>query len=162
MPLEIRNRLVEPDYLCFLTSGDAIELSKVADWKSQSKNVPSQNGEEEAESAAGTPTSCVFVSFTGDHMNYGLSDEYLRDVGKHAATSIGIGAYWTSRSYVYDLSLKDEQEINRQREQTIWSMSDIIRRACAVAIAVPGPLDEGPKGDSLEQWGDRIWTIPEM
>ena len=55
MPLEMRDRLVGPDYLCFLTSGGGIELSKVADWKSQSKNVTMQNGKREAESAAGTP-----------------------------------------------------------------------------------------------------------
>ena len=95
-------------------------------------------------------------------MNHGLIDAYLRDVGRHAAKSVGLGAYWISRSCVYDLSLKDEKEMNRQREQTIQRMSDIIRRASAVAIAVPGPLHEGPNGDSREEWGDRIWTMPEI
>ena len=116
MPLEMSDRLVEPDYLCSLTPGGGIQLSKVADWKSQSKNVTPQNGKREAESAAGTPTRYVFVSFTGDHMKYGLSDRYLRDVGQYTAKSIEIGAYWISRSCVYDLSLKDGQEIKRQRE----------------------------------------------
>ena len=101
-------------------------------------------------------------------MKHGLSDEYLRGVGRHAAKSIEIGAYWISRSCVYDLSLnkstsvEDKQKRERQREQTIWSLSDIIRRASAVAIAVPGPLDEGPNRDSLKEWGDRIWTMPEL
>ena len=121
-----------------------------------------QNGEEEAESAAGTATSYVFVSFTGDHMKYGLSDEYLRGVGRHAAILIKIGTHWISRSYVYDLSLKDEQEIIRQRKQTIQSISDIIPRASAIAIAVPEPLDEGPSGESLEEWGDRMCIMPEI
>ena len=168
MPLGMRDRLVEPEYLCFLTPDGGIKASKVADWKSQSNEATPQNGERAVRSAAGTPTSYVVVSFTGEHMKKGLSDEYLSDVGRHAAESIGIGAYWISRSCVYDLSLnkstvsEDKQKIERQREQTIWSMSDIIRRASAVAIAVPGPLDEGPNGISLTEWGDRIWTMPEM
>ena len=66
MPFEMRDRLVEPDYLCFLTSDGHIELRKVADWKSQSYKVTLQNGERAARTAAGTFTSYVFVSFTGD------------------------------------------------------------------------------------------------
>ena len=169
MPLGMRDRLVEPEYLCFLKSDGGIKLGKVADWKSQSNKATPQNGERAARSVAGTSTSYVFVSFTGHHFFTGdrvenkRSDEYLSDVGQHAAKSIDVGAYWISRSCLYDLSLeKGSEELKRQREHAIWSMSDIIRRASAVAIAVPGPLDDGPNGDSLKAWGDRIWTMPEM
>ncbi|KAL9596027.1 MAG: hypothetical protein Q9219_006078 [cf. Caloplaca sp. 3 TL-2023] len=41
-------------------------------------------------------------------------------------------------------------------------MSDIIRRARAVAIAVSGPLDADFAGESLQRWGERAWTMPEL
>ena len=140
-------RLVEPDYLCFLNSEDKIEWSKVSEWTSQ-------NGKE-------TNSSYVFVSFTGKQ--FGKSDyTYLHKVGRHAAKEAGVRAYWISTSCLYDIHITDKDEQNRQKEKTIWSMSDIIRRAKAIAIAVSGPLDSQCNGDSLHEWGDRVWTMPEL
>ena len=140
-------RLVEPDYLCFLNSEDKIELSKVSEWTSQ-------NGKE-------TNSSYVFVSFTGTQ--FSKSDyAYLQEVGRHAAKAAGVRAYWISTSCLYNIKTTDKDEQNRQKEKTIWSMSDIIRRAKAIAIAVSGPLDSQCNGDSLYEWGDRVWTMPEL
>ncbi|KAL8799475.1 MAG: hypothetical protein Q9200_007531 [Gallowayella weberi] len=41
-------------------------------------------------------------------------------------------------------------------------MSDIVRLARAVVIAVPGPLDQDLNGDTLREWGKRAWTMPEL
>ena len=162
MTLWKRERLIEPKYLCFVNSDDKVILSKVEDRRTQSRTLTLQNETIAPQSGVGTPTSYVFVSFTGDHIPRGFNDEYLRDVGRHAAKSIGVSAYWISRSCVYDLSEKDKRKTDLEKEETVWSMSDIIRRASAVAIAVPGPLDDNLNGDSLKEWGDRMWTMPEL
>ena len=141
-------RLAEPDFLCFLKSDDAVFPSRVSDWRLQ-------NIEE-------TTTSYVFVSFTAMQFKTLDDKKYLRDVGRHAARAVGVSAYWVSTSCLYDLNQTNEGERERQKTETIWSMSDIIRRASAVAIAVLGPLDSQCNGESLREWGKRVWTMPEL
>lgn len=106
--------LVEPKYLCFLAAGDKVEWSKVSDWTEQNSKR--------------TPTSYVFVSFTGEHLKNGkLNDKYIRDVGKHVAKAIRVSAYWISSSCLYNIREKDEQKWKLEKQETSWSISDIIR-----------------------------------
>lgn len=144
-------RLVGPKYLCFLGANDRIEWSAVSDWTERNEKT--------------TNPSYVFVSFTGTHFSSKADLTYLSDVGRHAAKSIGVSGYWISSSCLINVKLdkdKCRQEIKQEREESIWSMSDIIRGASAIVIAVPGPLDAQYNGTSLKEWGDRVWTMPEL
>lgn len=49
-----------------------------------------------------------------------------------------------------------------ERENTIWNISDIVRQASALAIVIPGTLDAQMNGEGLFEWGDRVWTMPEL
>lgn len=147
----LMKRRVEPKYLCFIGANDKVEVSKVSDWTGK-------NGQN-------TDTSYVFVSFTTKQFKStpdNPDNRYLRGVGKHAAKAIGVNAYWISTSCLYDLNEKDKQKIEREKEETVWTMSDVIRRARAVAIAVPGPIDAQYNGNGFREWGDRAWTMPEL
>ncbi|KAL8816530.1 MAG: hypothetical protein Q9191_008314, partial [Dirinaria sp. TL-2023a] len=46
---------------------------------------------------------------------------------------------------------EEKREKEREKQGTCWTIGDIVRRARAVVIAVPGPLDE-----SLKEWGKRV------
>ncbi|KAL8725564.1 MAG: hypothetical protein Q9181_006372 [Wetmoreana brouardii] len=144
-----REKLAEPDYLCFIEPNATVIQSKVSEWTEENKRM--------------TSADYVFVSFTGQHLsNDKFNHEYLREVGIHAARAIGVHAYWCSDSCLTSLVETDEKKKQKEKEQTVWNMSDIIRRARAVAIAVPGPLDAQFNGDSLKEWGNRCWTMPEV
>lgn len=150
-----RERLAEPTYLCFLeASGRVIQL-KVSEWKESSQRR--------------TPADYVFVSYYGKHFPDDNDNKYLREVGVHAARKLGVSAYWCSNSCIKrllgegeKLTKEGQEELKREQEESIWNMSDIIRRATAVVIAVPGPVDAQFNGKSLKEWGDRCWTMPEL
>lgn len=143
-------RAVEPTYLCFLDKlqGNMIFLDSVSAWRKKYGNT--------------TPTDFVFVSFTAQHLGGTFDNEYLKNVGRHAAMDIGASAYWISTSCLSDPSEKDMEKKNREKQETCWTIGDIVRRARAVAIVVPGPLDTEPKDKSLREWGERVWTMPEL
>ncbi|KAL8717734.1 MAG: hypothetical protein Q9225_005045 [Loekoesia sp. 1 TL-2023] len=143
-----RLKLAGPDYLCFIESDGNVVPSKVSDWTEENERM--------------TSTDYVFVSFFGRHFPGSKGNKYLQDVGVDAARAIGVNAYWSSNSCLWNLDEEDEGKNKREKEQTIWNMSDIIRRASAIAIAVPGPLDAQFNGDSLKEWGNRSWTMPEL
>ena len=113
----------------------------------------------------------VFVSFTSQHLpthnstqfpEDNFNQEFLKEVGMHAARRAKTSAYWVSTSCLFDLDEGDEGKTNRQKEETVFDMSDIIRRAKAIAIAVPGNLSSQFEGTSLREWGERVWTMPEL
>ncbi|KAI4168900.1 MAG: hypothetical protein LQ343_006055 [Gyalolechia ehrenbergii] len=149
-----RGKVAEPKYLCFLEAGGGVEQRKVSEWTESNQRT--------------TAADYVFVSFWGGH--FPPEDHpYLRDVGAHAARTIGVTAYWCSTSCVKRIfgkgevpTKKDEEELERETEESVWNMSDIIRRARALVIAVPGPVDSQFNGESLREWGDRCWTMPEL
>ena len=140
---------MEPDYLCFIGTDNKVQAAKVSDWNKDSERM--------------TTTDYVFVSFFSGHFsNDERSNEYLKHVGITAARHVGVSAYWISTSCLYDFRETDAQKIKGQIEQSVWNMSDIIRRARAIAIAVPGPLDPNCNGKSIKEWGTRFWTMPEL
>ena len=140
-------RFVEPKSLCFLEhNGSPRELSE---WKQEHGNYQ------------GTP-AYVFVSYTsrqlcGDDENSPQYDEdfrFLHQVGKHAANAAGVPAYWLATS-----NLGPPEEI----EDTVFGLSDIIRGAHSVVIAVGNIKGESfGVEDLLKGWGDRVWTFPEV
>ncbi|KAL8690064.1 MAG: hypothetical protein Q9218_004403 [Villophora microphyllina] len=99
----------------------------------------------------------VVVSYTGQH--YRTHDDYkmLHAIGKHAADKAGVRAYWVGCS-----CLGPEKE----QEENVWQISDVIRGAFSVVIAVAGPIGRKVKGrlpdDLLRDWGNRVWVLPEL
>lgn len=135
-----------------------------------------------------TPTDYVFVSFIGVQFKSsdyrGFDSEFLGKVGKHAAKKAGASAYWVSNSCLVNRKEEEEEkerlkkegtiwatsdtvrvaEKNRlEKEQNIWTISDIVRRAKAVAVVVAeDPYDDEVYDTALQEWGDRVWTMPEL
>ena len=109
----------------------------------------------------------VFVSFTADHCrkignSQGFTNEYLVQVGKHAAQKANVSAYWISASCLSNPHEEDMEKRRTEKEWTIWMIGDTVRRAKAVAIAIAGPSDDPSNRTPLQEWGDPVWTMPEL
>ncbi|KAL9591844.1 MAG: hypothetical protein Q9179_007313, partial [Wetmoreana sp. 5 TL-2023] len=156
-----RKRLSEPDYLCFLDADGKVIQHNVSEW-TQSKGKT-------------TSTSYVFLSFTVSQFSDREDDlalldhDFLDKVGLHAAQTVGADAYWCSTSCLarvfkkgHEKTQEEEEIVNQETQQSVWNMSDIIRRAKAIVIALAGELDAQFNGESLRAWGERFWTMPEL
>ncbi|KAL8938798.1 MAG: hypothetical protein Q9216_003698 [Gyalolechia sp. 2 TL-2023] len=150
-----RERLAEPDYLCFIQPDGRAVQSSVSEWTESNGRT--------------TPTDYVFVSFTGQQFPFNdANNAYLHAVGIHAARAIGVNAYWCCNSCLAklipqkEMTEESKRRLDQEKQQSVWNMSDIIRRARALVIVVSGPLDAQLKGQSLRQWGQRCWTMPEL
>lgn len=94
----------------------------------------------------------IFVSYTGQQFKKPADLDYLHAVGRHAAQEAEVEAYWVGCSCLGDLKKSPER---------VWTICDIVRGCFQVVIAVasqPAKARQGP----LEEWGGRIWTLPEM
>ena len=53
-----------------------------------------------------------------------------------------------------------------EQEENVWRISDVIKGAFQVVVAVAGPVGVKEMGKLptglLSQWGDRVWTLPEL
>ncbi|KAI4107034.1 MAG: hypothetical protein LQ339_002730 [Xanthoria mediterranea] len=82
----------------------------------------------------------------------------LHGIGLRAADAAVVQACWLSCSCLGDTGIK--------QEETAWRISDVIRGAFQVVIAVAGPVGEKEVGEFpvklLHEWGDRVWTLPEL
>lgn len=83
---------------------------------------------------------------------------FLHDVGEYAARAAKVQAYWVGCSCLG--RTKEEQENN------VWSISDVVRGARSMIVAVSNPNGNGnASADTtalLRQWGTRVWTLPEV
>ena len=147
----IAERPIEPSSLCFVESDG--KPRPVKDWK---KDHPGE-----------TPTY-VFISYTSEQFKIpGTSKEareateecqlLLHDVGMRAARNANVPAYWVGCA-----------NLGRgpQMTQNVWQISDIIRGARQLVIVVSDPphtqTQDTPTQALLEEWGTRIWTLPEI
>lgn len=137
----ISERPIEPEYLCFLKNTEGMEIRKVSQWK------------EEHDIEA----TYVLVSYTSEQFRTEQEQLFLHDVGEHAARAAGVQAYWVGCSCLG--KTKEEQENN------VWRISDVVRGARSLIIAVSNPFDKEDPGvntTALRQWGTRVWTLPEV
>ena len=137
----IAERPLEPIYLCFLKNTKGIELLKVSQWKERH----------------GIEATYVLVSYTSEQFKTEEEQLFLHDVGEHAARAAGVQAYWVGCSCLGQT--REEQENN------VWRISDVVRGARSMIIAVSNPTDkEDPRvgTTALRQWGTRVWTLPEV
>ena len=142
-----RERLVEPAYLFFLNGSGDCEWWKVAEWRKENRN---------------RDVSYVFVSFFSHHFPSQRDYPILERIGLAAAKKAGTTAFWISTACVSDLDEHDKEKKRAQTEQTVWSMSDIIRGARALAVAVRTASPNENVNQNLLEWGERMWTMPEL
>ena len=137
----ILERPVEPKYLCFLNKTHGILTRTVSQWKQET-------GEE---------ATYILVSYTSEQFETEEQQLFLHDVGEHAARAAGVKAYWVGCSCLG----KTQQE----REDNVWCISDVVRGARSLIIAVSNPNDNKDADadkTALRQWGTRVWTLPEV
>ncbi|KAI4111505.1 MAG: hypothetical protein LQ345_006766 [Seirophora villosa] len=133
-------RVSEPAYLCL---AEGMKIIKVQEWRETS----------------GTDVSLeyVMVSYTGEQFVTDNDKNSLHAIGQRAALAAGVKAYWLSCSCLGP---------DTETEENVWRISDIIRGAFEVVIAVAGPVGAKQRGKLpvglLHQWGDRVWTLPEL
>ncbi|MDI1493462.1 MAG: hypothetical protein OHK93_005252 [Ramalina farinacea] len=128
-------RLTEPDILYLAKDKSRID---VPEWRQE-------HGRE-------AKLRYIFISYSGQQFKTQADKEYLHAVGKHAAQRAGIEAYWVSCSCLGDLKKYPER---------VYTICDIVRGCFDVVIAVASQSSNAQQG-ALEEWGDRIWTLPEM
>ncbi|KAL8699406.1 MAG: hypothetical protein Q9201_006021 [Fulgogasparrea decipioides] len=139
-PIGQIERISEPKYLCL---ADGMKTINVAEWRK----------------AHGTSIALeyVVVSYTGQQFQANKDYSMLHAVGKHAADAAGIKTYWVGCSC---LGLPEEQEEN------LWQISDGVRGAFQIVIAVAGPIGHKIRGELpdnlLRDWGNRVWVLPEL
>lgn len=137
----ISERPIEPKYLCFLKTTKGMKTCEVSQWKEE------HNME----------ATYILVSYTSEQFKTEEEQLFLHDVGEHAARAAGVRAYWVGCSCLG----RSEEE----RESNVWRISDVVRGARSLIIAVSNLVDtEDPGLDTtaLRQWGTRVWTLPEV
>ena len=140
----VMERPVEPKYLCFLREAEPVEIREVTQWKKEN----------------GTEATYILVSYTSEQFPTEEDQLFLHDIGEHAARVAGVRAYWVGCSCLG--KTKEEQENN------VWRISDVVRGARSMVIAVSNALGNGYTSDTsatksaLRQWGTRVWTLPEV
>lgn len=135
----ISNRPIEPGFLCFLRGSEGVDICDVQEWKREHQKA----------------ANYIFVSYTSEQFSGEEEELLLHDIGERAARAAGVPAYWVGCACLGD---------NSQLEENVWRISDIIRGAHSMAIVLSS---RGSSGNSsmdtlLEQWGTRVWTLPEV
>lgn len=109
------------------------------------------------ENGTNMPLRYIMVSYTGAQFTTDEDKYSLHAIGQHAAIAAGVSAYWLSCS-----CLGSESE----REENVWRISDVVRGAHHLVIALAGYVgaeDNGTTPDRLlHDWGNRVWTLPEL
>ncbi|KAL8799476.1 MAG: hypothetical protein Q9200_007532 [Gallowayella weberi] len=82
----LRKRITSPKYLCVIQPNGSVKVSNV---------------EEKIQ-------EYVFISFCGEHFDTKEEKDWLDAVGVHAARTLGINAYWISKSCLNDPMETDE------------------------------------------------------
>ena len=100
----------------------------------------------------------VLVSYTSSQLSSDEDKIYLHRVGQHAARAARVNAYWLGCSCLG--STKAEVE------QNVWSICDVVRGAFSLVIVLADRANlttsKGEQHDLLRQWGNRVWTLPEL
>lgn len=140
-------RLLNPRYLCFLrnptdrSTNHGVNILPVD--VSDNKTNPTGN--------------YLFVAYTAEQFRHESKEdmEALHHIAETATRSAGLAAYWIGSS-----CMPDEREL----EEDVYRISDVIRGAAALCIAVGPSNDSGDMTtwDMLRQWGERLWTFPEV
>ncbi|KAL8780987.1 MAG: hypothetical protein Q9194_000589 [Teloschistes cf. exilis] len=139
-PIDQIERASEPKYLCL---AETMKIFNVAQWRK--------------DHGSGMAMEYIFVSYTSQHFR--TTDDYmmLHAIGKHAAEAAQVKFYWVGCSC---------QGSPEEVEENVWRISDVIRGAFQVVVAVAGPIGMKQPGrlldNLLRDWGNRVWILPEL
>ncbi|KAL8832585.1 MAG: hypothetical protein Q9170_004829 [Blastenia crenularia] len=138
-------RFSEPGWLCLANDMKTI---KVADWREKH--------------GYGVTLDYIMISYTGVQFATGL-DKPMQDrvalhrIGQNAARLAGVEAYWLD----FECLGPDEEH-----EENAWRISDVVRGAFRMIIAIGGPVDAVEEDqlpyNLVRAWGNRVWTLPEL
>ncbi|KAJ5779485.1 hypothetical protein N7457_007205 [Penicillium paradoxum] len=139
-------RLLRPRTLCFLRETHGIDILEVNDWEKE-------YGDAEI-------LQYILVAYTATQFAQNNIDdmEALHVIGEKAARRAGVHAYWVASSCMRD---------DKYMEEDVYRISDVVRGAHSLVIAL-GPPVEGRGSrvftarELLRDWGQRMWTFPEV
>ncbi|KAJ9606942.1 hypothetical protein H2200_008953 [Cladophialophora chaetospira] len=143
----VSERPLYPRRLCFVDSaskdGGGIHLYDVELWLQQHNMI-----EHDMRFIVVAYTSTQFTDTDED-------TEALHAIAREAAIQNKCPAYWVGSACMSE----DQLEL----EQDVFRISDVIRAAYAVVIAIkPQPGNQTASVDGLlKDWGSRMWTLPE-
>jgi len=145
-PHPTQERLLRPSQLCYLREGG--------------KGICTAVGSSDPFRGGAPSTAYVFLAFSTKHFDErNKSDmEALQDIGEVAARRAGVKAFWCSAMCMLTREVL---------EQDMYRMSDIIRGAESLAIALKPSHDPEHWRDAnsrnlLVQFSARMWTFPEV
>ena len=145
----VADRPLHPRRLCFLSPTDKddprITLYDVDLWMTKHNLIEHD-------------MQYVFVAYTSNQFSESEKDaEALHAIARKAARDANVSAYWLGSSC---MSFEKEE-----LEKDVYRISDVIRGAHSVAIAIsgrgPGVANAATAEDLLKDWGTRMWTLPE-
>ena len=97
----------------------------------------------------------LFIAYTAKQFSHSSNDdmEAVHVIAQHATRDAGLRAYWIGCS-----CMPDEREL----EQDVYRISDVIRGASGLVIALGPSTTARTTEQMLQQWGSRMWTYPEV
>lgn len=140
----VAERLLRPRYLCFLREeGEPAMIMNVEEWITQYK--------------AERNLSYVFIAYTAEQFHSTEDLRALHQISDAAARNAGVMAYWVGCSCMPEPD---------QMQEDVYRICDVIRGAHSLAIAVGRPENDSKDMTTadlmLQQWGQRVWTFPEI
>lgn len=141
------DRILEPEYLCFVTDEQYGRRRSVLEWKNDRANQHHH----------GKCPEYLFIAYTTEHFNHNsLADiKALHEIATKAARDAGLTAYWIGASCMQEDDIEDD----------VFRISDIVRGAHSLVIAIGSGLRDieghATTRSMLQHWGERLWTLPE-
>jgi hypothetical protein len=149
-------RVLLPRRLCFLDQQPTREID--ADTGEMFLEYHSTNVKQWMEHNNQGCPEYLFVAWNGRQFPTAEDCERLHELARYATREAGLQCYWISLEC---MAQEDEGGLS-QMALDVWRISDIIRgsKKLVVMLRTPQP------GESIEallrQWGESIWTFPEL
>lgn len=141
------NRILEPVCLCFVGDEQYGRQQLVANWKVDPKNAHHH----------GKCPEYLFIAYTTEHFSHdSMADmQALHSIATQATRAAGLTAYWVGATCMVGNSIED----------SVFLISDIVRGAHSLVIAIGSGANDWDQEVTtqalLQQWGQRLWTLPE-
>lgn len=136
----VAERALRPRYLCFINEDGSISTKNIEEWTSKHP---------------GAKLDYLFVAYTTEQFSHDSRNDLnaLHKIAVQATRDAKLTAYWVGCSCMPD---------ERHMEEDVYRISDVIRGAKALIIAIGANEVARKPEDMLKQWGSRMWTYPEV
>ncbi|KAK6348034.1 hypothetical protein TWF718_005854 [Orbilia javanica] len=142
-------RVLKPRHLCFLRNPDSpkpqgYDILSVEEWE----NTDGQN----------INLTYIFVAWSTIQFPTSSRKDMraLHRIAEKAARSAGVIAFWVSGSCM---------RVEEEEESDVYRIADVLRGASDLIIVLGQPPEEPQElsvDELLKQWGERMWTFPEV